>query len=107
MITIGKAARKVKVILNETTIDAINFYEETVTDRKSKKELQKVKFNFQVSSSIYHDITTLLYKNDFDVKVPEKNLEFKATIHNYSTSITNLYNAGEVGEFYLELVEKT
>lgn len=95
-----------KVILNETTIDAMNYREGTVTDSNSKKELRKVKFDFQVNSSMYHDITTLLYTNDFDVKVPEENLEFKATIHNYSTSVTNLYKSGEVGVFYLELVEK-
>lgn len=95
-----------KVILNETIIDAINYNEETVKDPASNKTSHKITFKFHVTSDDYHDITTLLYENDFQVKVPEEDHAFQATIHNYSTSITNLYNAGEVGEFYLELVEK-
>lgn len=95
-----------KVVLNETSIDTTNFYHTTVTDEVTKKQLQKIIFDFKVSSSMYHDITVLLYKNDFEVKVPEENLMFHATIHNYSTSITDLYAENEVGDFHLELIEK-
>lgn len=95
-----------KVLLNKTQIDVINFHEKMVADKRMKKELHKVGFKFNVTSNAYHDITTLLYENDFEVNIPEKGLEFKATIYNYSTSITNLYKENEVGEFYLELIEK-
>ncbi|RXT06949.1 DUF3219 family protein [Ammoniphilus sp. CFH 90114] len=51
-------------------------------------------------------MTTLLYKQSFDVKVPGSKLEFRGTIVNYSTSITNLYKENEVGDFRLELIEQ-
>lgn len=61
---------------------------------------------FLVSHESYHDVTVLLYKNDFLVKVPDKEIEFQATISQYSTSLTNLYKKDAIGEFYLELMEK-
>ncbi|MFC4024844.1 DUF3219 family protein [Oceanobacillus longus] len=94
-----------KVVINDVTIDAINFQEETV--ERDGRELKKVRFDFKVTAEGYHDITTLLYKNDFMVKMPAKSLEFPAVIHRYSTSITNLYEAGAVGDFKLELLEKS
>ncbi|WP_106495233.1 DUF3219 family protein [Lentibacillus sp. Marseille-P4043] len=96
-----------KVIINNRTINVDNFYVDTVINKSRGKELLKVGFDFKVNSSDYHEITTLLYANDFHVKVPEKNLEFPATIYSYSTSITNLYEDGAVGDFALELKEKS
>ena len=66
----------------------------------------KVGFGFLVNHEEYHDITTLLYKNDFTVTIPKEDITFPATISNYSTSITNLYEKDAVGEFKLELSEK-
>lgn len=94
------------VLINETTIQAENFQEETVIDKWTGKSLHKIGFHFKVTSRDYHDITVLLYKNDFHVKVPEKSLAFDATIHTYATSFTNLYEANRVGDFALELIEK-
>lgn len=59
-----------------------------------------------VTHEQYHDVTTLLYENDFIVDIPEKGIQFSAVISNYSTSVTNLYKAGTEGEFHLELIEK-
>lgn len=67
--------------------------------------LHKVTVEFKVTSEEYHDVTTLLYKGTFDVKVPVNGLAFKGTIHEYSTSITNLYEKGQVGVFHLSLLE--
>ncbi len=61
--------------------------------------------DFQVSSEDYYRITTLLYEMTFDVKVAERNLDSRATISNYSTSFTNLYEENQVGVFHLELIE--
>ncbi|HLR80440.1 MAG TPA: DUF3219 family protein [Bacillota bacterium] len=94
------------VLINDTPFKAIDFTEETIKDDYCEKELQKITFHFNVTSKTYHEVTTLLYKNDFHVHVPDRNLSFPATIANYSTSITNLYKENEVGTFYLELVEK-
>lgn len=87
-----------KVLINEYAIDANNFQKEVANRRK-------ISFTFTVTHNDYHDITTLLYKNDFIVNVPTENLQFAATITNYSTSITNLYEEGAVGTFQLELTE--
>ncbi|WP_249871467.1 DUF3219 family protein [Oceanobacillus saliphilus] len=95
-----------KVIINDLTIDALNLQVETKTSNGGS-ELKIVRFDFKVTSEDYHDVTTLLYKNDFIVKIPLKNLEFPAVIYNYSTSITNLYEEGTVGDFRLELIEKS
>jgi Protein of unknown function (DUF3219) len=85
------------ILVNRLTIDT-----EFV---KNGKKHKKIALDFKVSSRDYHDITTLLYENWFVVKVPSENLEFTASIHTYSTSLTNLYEEGAVGGFQLELVE--
>ncbi|OLN22092.1 DUF3219 domain-containing protein [Domibacillus antri] len=92
------------VILNDTPIEVTDFQEETILDEKTGKAVPKIGFQFKVTSEAYHDITTLLYEMDFHVKVPEKKLDFPATIHAYSTSVTNLYEENAVGEFSLELI---
>ena len=89
-----------KVQLDNMVINITGFQQEFIDEKR------KITFDFKVKSGEeYHDITTLLYKQTFDVKVPEKNIEFRGTISNYSTSITNLYEEGNVGDFKLELVE--
>lgn len=90
---------KRKVFINNYPIEAKNF-------QKEVSKHCKISFEFTVTHEDYHDVTTLLYKNDFIVKVPAENLEFPATISNYSTSITNLYEEGAEGEFKLELMEE-
>ncbi|MFC2947464.1 DUF3219 family protein [Virgibacillus sediminis] len=93
-----------EVFINERPFQAENFYKETIT--KNGKPLLLVGFEFKVTSKEYHDVTVLLYENDFHVEVPEEKLEFPAVIHNYSTSVTNLYEENKVGIFKLELIQK-
>ncbi|QUW21990.1 DUF3219 family protein [Sporosarcina sp. Marseille-Q4063] len=95
-----------QVFLNDVSISITDFHEEEVNDKAAGKKLRKISFNFKVTSEEYHDITTLLYQMNFHVKVPEKEIEFPATIHSYSTSITNLYKENQVGDFQLELIER-
>jgi hypothetical protein len=95
-----------QVFLNDVPISITDFYEEEVHDNITGKKLRKISFNFKVTSEEYHDITTLLYKMNFQVKIPVINIEFPATIHSYSTSITNLYKENQVGDFKLELIER-
>ncbi|OES46404.1 DUF3219 family protein [Domibacillus iocasae] len=92
------------VILNDTPIQVTDYHEETIIHKETGKSVPKIKLQFKVTNEAYHDITTLLYEMDFQVKVPEKNLDFPATIHAYSTSVTNLYEEGAVGDFSLELI---
>ncbi|RYG72280.1 DUF3219 family protein [Lentibacillus lipolyticus] len=87
------------IIINDMALNATNVQ----VEGQARKTLR---FDFQVTHDMYHDVTTLLYANDFVVKVPAKSLEFSAVITNYSTSITNLYEPGAVGDFRLELTEK-
>ncbi|RDW21155.1 DUF3219 domain-containing protein [Oceanobacillus arenosus] len=94
----------VKVNINNVAIGVTNFQQELI--QEEGKELHKISFDFKVKSEQSHEITTLLYKNNFIVKVEEKGLEFPATISNYSTSITDLTVESAVGDFKLELIEK-
>lgn len=91
---------KQKVIINHFPIEVNNLQIKEVSNRC------QISFEFPVTHEDYHNITTLLYENDFTVKVPAENLKFSATISNYSTSFTNLYVEGAEGEFKLELIEK-
>ncbi len=88
-----------EIILYDSVIHIENYKEET------ENGLLKILIDFKVNSEEYHNITTLLYKGIFDVKVPEKELAFRGKIQQYSTSITNLYEKGQVGEFQLSLLE--
>lgn len=88
-----------EIIVNDRRI-TVNHYQEGHVNN-----LITIGIEFNVLSEEYHDITTLLYKGTFDIKVPERDLGFKGTIQEYSTSITNLYEQGQVGIFKLTLKE--
>jgi len=88
-----------EIQLHDTKIK-ITQYEE-----KKEKGRTQISVTFYVTSDDYHDITTLLYKGTLDVIVPERHLEFRGTIQEYSTSITNLYEKGQIGEYKLTLKE--
>ncbi|MCM3439572.1 DUF3219 family protein [Metabacillus halosaccharovorans] len=90
-----------KVYLNDTPI-SITKYEE-----KSVNNLIQLSVEFLVTSNDYHDITTLLYKNAFHVKIPERNITFHGVINNYSTSLTNLYKENQLSTFSLQIIEKS
>jgi hypothetical protein len=89
-------------MIKPSAIKAIKIYnyKEEIIDG-----LIKISVNFNVTSDEYHDITTLLYNGTFEVKVPDKDLSFKGTIKQYSTSFTNLYENDQVGDFSLSLLE--
>lgn len=94
------------VWIDEKQIVATGFSEEHVTVSGSGNGARKISFSFKVTSEEYHDLAVLLYKNDFQVRVPELDLEFPAAIDNYSTDRTDLYQPGQVADYYLELREK-
>lgn len=85
----------------------INDYKLNITDYHDElnNELLLVKVDFKVTTEEYHDVTTLLYKGNFNLKVPDRNIDCKVTIQEYSTSITNLYEKDQVGLFRLTLCE--
>ncbi|MFC3041712.1 DUF3219 family protein [Virgibacillus xinjiangensis] len=93
-----------EVLINDRLFHAENFYQETIT--KNGQPLRTIGFEFEVTSRDYHDVTVLLYENDFHVRVPANDLDFGAVIHKYSTSVTNLYEENKVGIFKLELIQK-
>ncbi|MFS0823429.1 DUF3219 family protein [Bacillus sp. 1P02SD] len=88
-----------EIYLNDYKLNVTHFSEET------ENHLLLVKVEFKVSSEDYHDITTLLYKGNFELKVPERNIACNVIIQEYSTSITNLYEKDQVGDFTLILRE--
>lgn len=89
-----------EVLLDNQKLSTHTFQEE----REKGKII--VTIEFKVTSEDYHAITTLLYKGSFFVEVPEKNLEFHGKIKEYSTSITNLYEKDQVGNFFVVLEEE-
>lgn len=95
-----------QVWIDDREITALNFQEETISTDSTEKPRKKVSFDFKVTSAEYHDVAVLLYKMDFHIRVPEKELDFFAAISNYSTSITNLYEENQVADYKLELTEK-
>ncbi|GEL77172.1 DUF3219 family protein [Tenuibacillus multivorans] len=92
------------VFINNYLIKAVNFSLEK--EQTKGKDLNVIVIDFKVHHDDYHDVTTLLYINDFEVKVPSEDLFFRAEIQNYFTSFTNLYKEGAVGDYHLELIEK-
>jgi hypothetical protein len=93
-----------KVVVNGMELAAYDYEHRYVT--KNGKELNEISFKFPVTSEAYHDVAVLLYKDDFQVEVPEANIAFEAAIKQYSTSVTNLYEKNQVGEYSLVLEEK-
>ncbi|MHA6252288.1 DUF3219 family protein [Oceanobacillus sp. CAU 1775] len=91
---------KETILINSQSFEVYNYQEETTAER------MKLSFDFTVTNETYHDVTTLLYENDFIVQVLGRQLEFPATIHTYYTSFTNLYETNSVSEYHLELIEK-
>ncbi|PFP25652.1 DUF3219 domain-containing protein [Bacillus sp. AFS073361] len=88
-----------EIQLNDTKIKITQY------DEKKIEGKTQISLTFYVTSDDYHDIVTLLYKGRFDVIVLERHLEFRGTIQEYSTSITNLYEKGQIGEYKLTLKE--
>ena len=88
-----------EIVLDDTCIKVSHFESKKVND------LHLISVVFNVTSEDYHDIAVLLYKGTFDVKVPTHGWFFKGSIHQYSTSITNLYEKGQIGEYKLSLLE--
>lgn len=88
-----------QLFLNDTLIQLRSYEEEKVNG------MHRISVDFDVTSEDYHEITTLLYNGTFDVKIPERGLTFRGTISNYSTSITNLYVKGQIGQYKLTLLE--
>lgn len=90
----------VKEIILDNRLIKINHYEEETVNG-----LHQISIVFNVTSEEYHDIAALLYKGTFEVTIPDAILFFRGTIIKYSTSITNLYEKGQVGEYKLSLLE--
>lgn len=73
-------------MLNDVKINVTRYQEKAVDDPKSGSPLQYITIDFQVrSGEEYHKITTLLYEQIFDVKIPERNRQFEVP-----SSITRL-----------------
>ena len=88
-----------EIILNDTLIKVHRF------EQRKVNHFHEISVGFKVTSEDYHDIATLLYQGTFDVKIPERAISFRGTIQQYSTSITNLYEKGQVGNYSLTLLE--
>ncbi|WP_078427280.1 DUF3219 family protein [Alkalihalobacterium alkalinitrilicum] len=94
-----------EVILDDLTLQVTNYKEEIVVNQTGEP-LKKINIAFKVrGGEEYHDVTSHLYKKTFDVKVPQKGIQFRATIYNYSTSRTDFSNERCMADFQLSLLE--
>jgi len=93
-----------EVILDDYVLKVLNFEECSV--KENDKEMKTIRFDFKVrGGNEYHDVTVLLYKTTFDVKVPTRDLDFKGTIINYSTSRSDFEDENTEADFHLEILE--
>jgi len=89
-----------EIIINDTPISLTKYKEKKIND------LLEISVEFPVTSEEYHAITTLLYKNHFHVRVPEKDLVFHGVIKQYSTALINLYKENQISQFSLQIIEQ-
>jgi len=64
-------------------------------------------FDFKVTHEEYHDVATLLYNGTFRLRIPQLEFDGETDMHNYSTSLDNLYEKDTVGDYHLELAERS
>lgn len=87
------------IVLDNITLD--------VKELKRDEEEGTVRIAFDVASEDYHNLSEHLYKEEFLVRLPgNNNEEFRAKIINYSTSLDNLYEEDNVGEYRITLKEE-
>ncbi|MEJ8302793.1 DUF3219 family protein [Saccharibacillus sacchari] len=78
---------------------------EFVVERTDGRDRRTFAFDFKVTHEQYHDVATLLYKGTFRLRIPRFGYDGVTDIHNYSTSLDNLYEKDAVGDYHLELAE--
>lgn len=84
------------IVLDDLTLD--------VKELTRDEEEGTVRIAFDVASEDYHNLSKHLYKEEFLVRLPgSNNEEFRARIINYSTSLDNLYEEDNVGEYRITL----
>lgn len=88
-----------KITLNNHDIEVKEFQQ---TEENGRIVISVV---FDVTSGEYHDVSVLLYEDQFDLEVPGKDMKFKCVISQFSTSMDNLYEEGNVGEYRVTFTE--
>ncbi|WP_442598648.1 DUF3219 family protein [Neobacillus sp. D3-1R] len=88
-----------EIVLDDFLLKVETYQEAEVNGRKL------ITIDFKVTHEEYHDVTTLLYKGTFTIKVPEHQQTFRGRIQEYYTSVTNLYEKDQVGDFHVSFIE--
>jgi hypothetical protein len=95
-----------EVILDDVTIQVTGYKEESVKGDQGGEESKQISFDFIVKGKDdYHDITVLLYREVFEVRVPARKLNFRGRINHYATAIPNFEDEGAGVAFSLGLIE--
>lgn len=97
---------KTIIWINDIEIEAFHFKAELMENSTVHTNKRKISFDFKVPSEEYPDIAVLLYKMNFRIRIPAQELDFNASITDYSTSITDLYKPNQVADYHLELMEQ-
>ena len=84
------------IMLDDLTLDVKELIRDT--------EAGEVRITFDVASEDYHHLSEHLYQEEFKVRIPgNNNEEFDGKIVNFSTSLDNLYEEDNVGEYKITL----
>ncbi|GGH75749.1 hypothetical protein JOD43_000462 [Pullulanibacillus pueri] len=90
-----------EVLLDNKAFSVTDFKQELERGRKS------ISFTLKVQGGQhYHDVTSFLYKNAFEVRVPEMDLAFSGKIYEYSTSLADYSDENSFSNFKLRLIEE-
>lgn len=94
------------IYLDHLQLDAFNFKQEQISHSLQQSSRNFISFDFVITGNQeYHDVTSHLYQQTFDVQVPSQHLQFKGTIHNYATSVPKLETETDTVDVHLELIE--
>lgn len=101
-----RSTETIPVYLDTLQLNASQFQHEQVSHSIQDKSRHLLSFDFVITGNQeYHDVTSHLYGQTFDVKVPSHDLHFKGSIHNYSTSVPKLTTEEDTVNVHLELIE--
>ncbi|WP_458122494.1 DUF3219 family protein [Paenibacillus sp. Z6-24] len=98
----------VLIQLGDLEIHGLHYEEKQFVDasKPDSAELRLITFDFVITGSQeYHDVTILLYNPTVDVRVPDRQLQFQAAVHNYFTSVPKFEKDTDTVDVHLELIE--
>ncbi len=93
------------VLINEVSLEALSYeLTQQLSDEGKQRPLLSIDFVI-TGGEQYHDVTSTLYQPVVEVRVPEHDVHFQASVHRYFTSIPRLEKETDTVDVHLELIE--